>query len=111
MFSQALFTSSLSFKFYKAADLFEMLIWYCFLTFSSFSFLTFDLSPSNFCAPCLRTAYLSLTFAATIQRSVSHSDHLKYIYSNAVTCLSVCDQSGEVFIVETKNSDTSANDW
>jgi len=32
MFSQALFMSSLSFNVSKAAYLFEILIWYCFLT-------------------------------------------------------------------------------
>jgi len=38
MFSQTLFMYSLSFKFSKAANLFEILIWYCLLTSSSFSF-------------------------------------------------------------------------
>jgi len=33
MFSQAIFMSSLSFKFYKDANLFEISIWYFFLTF------------------------------------------------------------------------------
>ena len=61
MFSQALFMSSLSLKFYKAADMFEISIWYCFLTSSSFSFLRLSLSPSNFYAACLLTGNLSLT--------------------------------------------------
>jgi hypothetical protein len=44
LFSLALFVSSLSLKFSKAANLFEILIWYWFLTSSSFSFLR--LNPS-----------------------------------------------------------------
>jgi hypothetical protein len=47
MFSQTIFMSSLSFKFSKTANLFEILIWYCFLTSSSFSFLRLNLSTSN----------------------------------------------------------------
>jgi hypothetical protein len=39
MFFHALFMSSLTFKFYKAANLFEIFIWYWFLTSSSLSFL------------------------------------------------------------------------
>ena len=44
VFSQALFMSSLSLKFSKVANLFEISIWYCFLTSSSFSFLRLNLS-------------------------------------------------------------------
>ena len=39
VFSQALVMSSLSLKISKATNLFEILIWYCFLTSSWFSFL------------------------------------------------------------------------
>jgi len=66
-----------SFQFSKAANLFEILIWYCFLTSSSLSFLRFNLTTSNFCAPCLFTANLSLTFATTTLWSVSQSPPLK----------------------------------
>ena len=55
--------SLLSVKFSKAANLFEIIMWYCFVTSKSFSFLSFSLSTSNFCAACLLTANLSLTFA------------------------------------------------
>ena len=41
MFSQALFMSLLSFKFSKGAYLYDILIWYCFQTSSSLSFLRF----------------------------------------------------------------------
>ena len=44
MFSEGLFMSSLSFRFSKAAYLFEILFWYCFLTSSSLSFLRLNLS-------------------------------------------------------------------
>ena len=47
MFSQILFMSSLSLKFSEAANLFEILICYCFLTSSSFSLVRLNLSPSN----------------------------------------------------------------
>ena len=50
MFSQALFMSSSSFTFSKAANLFVISIWYCFLTPSSFSYLRLNISQSNFCA-------------------------------------------------------------
>ena len=66
MFSQSLFISPRHHvKFSKAANLFVISIWYCFLTFSSFSFLRLNLSPSNLYAACLLTANLSLTFATT----------------------------------------------
>jgi hypothetical protein len=48
MFSHALFMFSFSFKFSKYGNLFEILILYCFLTFSSFSFLRLNLPSSNF---------------------------------------------------------------
>jgi len=44
MFFQVLFMSLLSFKFSKAANVFIILIWYCFLTSSSLSFLRLNLS-------------------------------------------------------------------
>ena len=65
--------SLLSFKFSKAADLYKIKIWYCFPTYSSLSFLRLHLSTSNFCAPSLLNANLSLTFATTRQWSVSVS--------------------------------------
>jgi hypothetical protein len=45
MFSQTLFTSSSTYKFSKAANLFVISIWYFSLTPSSFSFLRLNLSP------------------------------------------------------------------
>ena len=51
MFSQALFMFSLSFKFSKAGNLFETLIWYCFLNSGSLAFLRLNL----FCDSCLLT--------------------------------------------------------
>jgi hypothetical protein len=59
MFSQALSMYSLSLKFSKAANLFQILIWYCFLTSSSFYLLRLNLPPSNLFAAGLRTASLS----------------------------------------------------
>jgi len=47
MFSQALFMSSSSLTFPKAANLFVISIWYCFLYFISFTFLRLNLSPST----------------------------------------------------------------
>jgi len=56
MFSQSLLKSSLSLNFCKAANRSEILN--SFLTYSSCSCLRINLSPSNFCAACLLTAYL-----------------------------------------------------
>ena len=70
MFSQAQFMPSFSLKFSKAAKLYYILSWYCFLTYSSLRFLRLKPSTSNFCAACLSTAHLSLTFAITRQWSV-----------------------------------------
>jgi hypothetical protein len=50
MFLQSLFMSSLSCKFSKAANLFQILIWYSFLTSSSLNSLRLNLSTSYFCA-------------------------------------------------------------
>ena len=77
MFSQVLFMSSLSFKFSKAANLFEISIWYCFLTSSSLRFLRLNLTTSNFGVACLLAANLSLTFATIRELSVSLSAPLK----------------------------------
>jgi len=52
MFSQVLFMSSLSFKFSRTANVFEILIWFRFLTSSSLIFLRLNLSVSNFCTAC-----------------------------------------------------------
>jgi len=56
MFYQALFMSLLSRKFSKAANMFEILIIYSFLTSNSFSFLELNFSTENICAACLLTA-------------------------------------------------------
>ena len=55
MFSQALFLFWLQLKFSKAAKLFDILTWYCFLTSNSLSFLRLSLFTSNFCVACLFT--------------------------------------------------------
>jgi len=97
MFFQALYMSSLSLKFSYAANLFEILIWYYFLNFSSFSFLRLSLSTSYFTAACLLTANLSLTFQprssdqyhGQLPRKIAHGG-----YSNAISYLSRCDHSG-----------------
>jgi len=61
MFSQALLMSSLSLKVPKVANLFVILISYCFLASSSFSLLRLHLFTSNLCAAYLLTVNLSLT--------------------------------------------------
>ena len=86
MLSQALFMASPSGQFAKAQNLFVISVWYCFLTFSSFSFLRFSLSPSNLCAACLPTANLSLNSATTRQWSVSQSAPLKLHTSSTLEC-------------------------
>ena len=63
--SLALFKSSQLCEFSNAAKLFEISVWYCFLTSMSFIFLRFSLSTSNFCVNCLLIASLSPTFANT----------------------------------------------
>ena len=73
MCSQTLFMSMLSLKVSKAANLFEISIWYCFLTSSLFSFLRLNLSTSKLCDACLFTVNVFLTFATTRQQSVSQS--------------------------------------
>jgi len=45
---------------YYVLNLFQILLWFCFLTSNSFSFLRVNLSASNFCAASLLTANLSL---------------------------------------------------
>jgi hypothetical protein len=58
MFSKALFISLLPFKISKAAKLFEILIWYCFLTPAHLAAWDINLCTSNICAAGLLTAYL-----------------------------------------------------
>ena len=77
MISQALFMSSSSLTFSKAANLLVISIWYCFLTSSSFSFLILNLSPSDFCVAHWLTTNLSLTYATTRYWSISQSAPLK----------------------------------
>ena len=78
--SQAVFMSPLSYKLYKFPNLLEILIWYCFLTSSSFSFLRLNLSTLNFCA-----------FTATRQGSVSQLPWkiVHWVYLNTISCLSI----------------------
>ena len=52
-FSQALFISSPSLKFFTATNLLVISNWYCFLTASSFRFLWLSIFPWNFCAAFL----------------------------------------------------------
>ena len=86
MCSQTFFMSMLSLKFSKAANLFETLMFYCFLTSRSLSFLKLNLSTSNFCDACLFTANIFLTFAITRQQSVSQSALLKDRKWNMLKC-------------------------
>ena len=69
MISQALFMSSSTSKFSKAANLFIISIWYFSLTSSSFSFLRLNPSPSNFCAAFL------FAYPYSEQRAVCHTGH------------------------------------
>ena len=78
--------SSSSLALSEAANLFLISIWYCFLTSRSFSFLRLNLSTSNFCAACIFTANLSLTFATNRQGSVSQSDPLTNHISSIFKC-------------------------
>ena len=82
MFSKTLFMSSLSFKFSKDANLFEISIWYCSLNSIPFCFLKLNLSASNFCAACLLTSKLCLTCATARQWSVSQSAPLTDLTSS-----------------------------
>ena len=86
MFSQSLFTHLISLKFSKAANMFQILNWYWFITSSSLSFLRLNLSTSNFCAVCLLTANVSLTFTAIRQRSVKQSAPVKDGTSSILEC-------------------------
>jgi hypothetical protein len=86
MFFQSLFMSSLSLQFSKAVNLFEILIWYCFLTSSLLSFLRLNLCTSNYCAASLITVNHSLTFATTRWWSVTQSAHLKDRTSTIPQC-------------------------
>jgi len=82
--------SSLSFKFSKAAKLFEILIWYCVLTSSSLNVLRLTLSSSNSCVLCLLNANLSLNFTTNRYWSVSQSVPLKDRTSSALECHLLC---------------------
>ena len=97
MFSQAIFVSLLTFKFSKAANLFGILMWYCFLTSSSLSFLRLNLSTSHFCAAFFTYCQSFPNFCnhqLVISIIVSpHWNVMHWVYSNAISCLSVCDQS------------------
>ena len=97
IFSQALFMSSSSIKLSKAAKLSEFLIWYCFLTSSSFSFLRLNLAASNFCTACTVAANVSLNFQPPDSDQYHSQLPLNFVhvaYSNAISYLSICDQSG-----------------
>ena len=74
------------FKFSKATNLFETLIWNCFLTSNSLSYPRLNLSTSNVCVACFLATNLSLTFGNTRQWSVSHSVPVKYRTSRILEC-------------------------
>jgi hypothetical protein len=101
MFSQALIISLLSFKFSRASDLFVMSIWYCFLTSRSLYYPRLNLSPSNFCASCLLTVNSSPTFPPQLLQPLDSDKYhsrcpwkiVRRVYSNSISCLSICDQS------------------
>ena len=86
MFTQVLIISSLSRKFSKGANTFEIIIWYYSQTPASFSFLRFKLSRSNICAACLLTDSFSLTFPITRQWPVARSAPLRGRASNTLKC-------------------------
>ena len=88
MFSQALFTSSPSLKFSKAANLFVISV--CFLTSSWFGFLRLHLSPSKFCAAYVLNANLSVAFSTTRYWSVSQSAPLKLRTSSILEYHLIC---------------------
>ena len=94
MVSQVLFMSSLSLKFSKAANLFEISIWYCFLTSSSFSFLRLNLFPSNFCVTCLLNPQLLQPPDSDQYHNQLPWNFVHLVCSTAICCLSICDHSG-----------------
>ena len=96
-FSKALFMFTPLCKFSKPAHLFEISMCLCLLTCSSFALLRLNLSPSDFCGSCLLTANLSLPFETP--DSDQYDIHLPWnfvhiVFSNAVSYISLCDQSG-----------------
>ena len=97
MFYQALFKSSPSFKFSEAANLFVISICHCFLTSSSFSFIRSNLSTSNFGVACF--TYCPSVPNFRNHQTVKYNSQLPWnfayiVYSNAISYLSICDQSG-----------------
>ena len=82
MCSQVLYTPSSTFTFSKAANLFEISIWYLSLTSRSLSFRKLNLCLPNLCAAC----YISLNFAVTRKWSVSESVPLKFRTSSLYKC-------------------------
>jgi hypothetical protein len=96
MFSHNLCVPSLSWKFSKAAYLFEILIWYCFLTFRSHSLQRLNQYIKLLC--CMFTYCQSFPNFCNhqIMTSIKISPaEISYIeYSNAISFLSICDQSG-----------------
>jgi hypothetical protein len=90
-----MFSSSLTFS--RAANLFVISILYCFLTSRSFSFLRLNFSPSNFYAACFLTAYLSLNLPPPDSGQCHNQLHWNFVhivFSNAISYLSICGQSG-----------------
>jgi hypothetical protein len=85
-----------SLQFSKTGNVFEILIWYCFLTYSSLSFLRFNLTTLNFCAACLFPVKLSLTSATTRLWLVPQLCPWKIIhrvYSTSNSYISIYNQS------------------
>ena len=97
MFSQALYMPLLSLKFSKAANLFEISIWYCFLSSSSFGFPRLNFFPSK----SVLFVYLLLKVPKLLQPPDSDQHHSQLprktehrVYLNAMPHPSICDQSG-----------------
>ena len=97
IFSQALFfMSCLSFMLSKAADLFDILIWYSFPTFNSLSFLSLNLLIKLLCYlftyclcfPNFCNHQIVIDMTIVSPRKIVHR-----VYLNANSCLSICVQS------------------
>ena len=87
MFSQALFMSSLSRKFSKAANLFEISIWLSFLYTSSFSFLRIK---STYCQSLPNIYNYQIVISITVR-----SPKRQYFeYKKAISYLLLCEQYG-----------------
>ena len=97
-FFQTLFMFSLSLKFSRAGNLSEILIWYCFLTSSSFSFLRLYIS-SNLCCLFTYCQYFPnvCIHHIVISITVSYPEIVHRVFANDISYLSICEQLNCVF--------------